>query len=37
LDIIGVVFIVDIRTCIDDCGRGVMFGGITRIALEGNI
>lgn len=41
-DIIGVVFTIDTRTSIDDCGRGVMFKGtqkkkVKRQCLIGSI
>jgi uncharacterized protein (DUF849 family) len=35
-DTTGVVLTTDTWTNMDDYGRGAMFGGITRIGLEGN-
>jgi hypothetical protein len=34
--IIEIIFIINIRIGIDDCGKGVMFGGTTKIGSEGN-
>jgi ribonuclease HIII len=31
-----VVFIANTRIGVDNCGRGVMFGGITKTGLETN-
>jgi hypothetical protein len=31
-----IVLTTNTRTSIDDCGRGVMFGGTTKTSLEGN-
>jgi len=39
LEIFGttrIILIVDIRNGVDNCGRGAMFGGITKIGLKGN-
>jgi hypothetical protein len=35
-DTTEVVLITNTRISIDDYGKGVMFGGITRIGSEGN-